>query len=547
MRTNLFTKGIAFAAAVAAMMSCSKENEKEKEPQFPAVQEVEIAAGESKELTFKAEADWKLTIDKTTWCMFDDKGVETAQVAGEAGEVTVKVKIGDAGLGFESEVAKIDMTMGEKTQTVFQITRSPKERVVKLYVSTEWNTPYKKVDNLELTANEWGVTNYIAFGIVANYEWKVAELPEELKMQVDYADVDSFSGKADSVDFKAAILQIKEDKVPYEFSKKIKITDMEGNNPVEFPVTYAGLGEDVVMFDPANLTSPASVGLNFTDEGFYVRKSDPYSPSEVTTEKSSSVSVKAKNMQYSVYVVEVKDDTPVQVTSGGWLKINDDKKGKLDVSVENNTATANRVAYVIVLPASKKFVVSDHFGEWGNLTSTDYGFKVTQSGHAVADDFMVQWGATMANVQTVKFADYAGFSGKKPSDVKPGSCDDNAYVAEINETSITNSYNGRPAGELKFAPKGMGEGYYPISGADKLYKFEAYEGDWDENYVKATNLYSGMSPINGLSINQAQFFKDPDTAPVSKNFTGTVFVHFYKTVADKNAGKAVATLVIVKK
>lgn len=48
-------------------------------------------------------------------------------------------------------------------------------------------------------------------------------------------------------------------------------------------------------------------------------------------------------------------------------------------------------------------------------------------------------------------------------------------------------------------------------------------------------------------IKQAQFFKDPDTAPVSKNFTGTVFVHFYKTVADKNAGKAVATLVIVKK
>lgn len=90
MRTNLFTKGIAFAAAVAAMMSCSKETR--RRPQFPAVQEVEIAAGESKELTFTAEADWKLTIDKTTWCMFDDKGVETAQIAGEAGEVTVKVK-----------------------------------------------------------------------------------------------------------------------------------------------------------------------------------------------------------------------------------------------------------------------------------------------------------------------------------------------------------------------------------------------------------------------------------------------------------------------
>lgn len=545
MRTNLFTKGLAFAAAVAAMMSCSKENEKEKEPQFPAVQEVEIAAGESKELTFKAEADWKLTIDKTTWCMFDDKGVETAQVAGEAGDVTVKVKIGDAGLGFEAEVAKIDMTMGEKTQTVFQITRSPKERVVKMYVSTDWGSTYNKADKLELTSDEWGSTSYLAFGIVANYEWKLAELPEELKMRVNNADADSFSGKADSVDFKAAQLFIKEDKIPYEFSKMIKITDMEGNNPVEFPVTYAGLGEDVVMFDPSNLVGQWSAGMNFTDDGFFVQKTDPWTPGNVTTEKSSSVSVKAKNMQYSVYVVEVKDGTPAQVTSGAWVKISDDKKGKLDVSVENNTAAANRVAYVIVLPASKTLVISDHFDERGNCTS-QFGFKVTQSGHAVADDFMVQWGASMANVKTVKFADYAGFSGKKPSDVKPGSCDDNAYVAEISEASIVMT-TGRPAGALKFAPKGLGEGYYPVSGTDKLYKFEAYEGNWDEKNVESTSLYVGASSINGLSINQAQFFNDPGTNPVSKKFTGTVFVHFYKTIADKNAGKAVATLVIVKK
>lgn len=545
MRTNLFTKGLAFAAAVAAMMSCSKENEKEKEPQFPAVQEVEIAAGESKELTFTAEADWKLTIDKTTWCMFDDKGVETAQVAGEAGEVTVKVKIGDAGLGFEAEVAKIDMTMGEKTQTVFQITRSPKERVVKMYVSKDWGATYNKADKLELTADEWGSTSYIAFGIVANYEWKLAELPEELKMQVDYADVDSFSGKADSVDFKAAQLFIKEDKIPYEFSKKIKITDMEGNNPVEFPVTYAGLAEDVVMLDPSNLVGQWSAGMNFTDDGFFVQKTDPWTPGTVTTEKSSSVSVKAKNMQYSVYVVEVKDGTPAQVTSGSWLKINDDKKGKLVFSVDNNTATADRIAYAFVLPASKNLVISEHFDEWGNCTS-QFGFKVTQSGHAVADDFMVQWGATMGNVPTVKFADYAGFSGKKPSDVKPGSCDDNAYVAEISETSIVTTM-GRPAGALKFAPKGLGEGYYPVSGTDKLYKFEAYEGNWDETNVEVTSLYVGASSINGLSINQAQFFNDPGTNPVSKKFTGTVFVQFYKTADDKNAGKAVATLVIVKK
>ena len=379
MRTNLFTKGLAFAAAVAAMMSCSKENEKEKEPQFPAVQEVEIAAGESKELTFTAEADWKLTIDKTTWCMFDDKGVETAQVAGEAGEVTVKVKIGDAGLGFEAEVAKIDMTMGEKTQTVFQITRSPKERVVKMYASTDWGTTYKKVDKVELTCDEWGGTNYFAFGIVASYEWKLAELPEDLKMRVNNADADSFSGKADSVDFKAAWLIIKEDKIPYEFSGKIKITDMEGNNPVEFPVTYGGYGEDVMMFTP-NVTGVYNGNVEFSAEGFSYDKSG-YDP-VLTENKTTTVSVKSKNMKYSVHVMEMKDGALAAMPAGSWLTTADDGKGTITFSVTANTDAA-RTAYVAVLPEAKEksFDITKVMdGESFSADYASYAFKVIQKG-----------------------------------------------------------------------------------------------------------------------------------------------------------------------
>lgn len=47
---------------------------------------------------------------------------------------------------------------------------------------------------------------------------------------------------------------------------------MEGNNPVEFPVTYAGLAEDVVMLDPSNLVGQWSAGMNFTYDGFLSRK-----------------------------------------------------------------------------------------------------------------------------------------------------------------------------------------------------------------------------------------------------------------------------------
>lgn len=530
MRTNLFTKGLAFAAAVAAMMSCSKENEKEKEPQFPAVQEVEIAAGESKELTFKAEADWKLTIDKTTWCMFDDKGVETAQVAGEAGEVTVKVKIGDAGLGFESEVAKIDMTMGEKTQTVFQITRSPKERVVKLYVSPGYGQAYEKVDKLEFSFNESGEAKDITFGIVATYDWKLAELPEELNMLVDYFDADSFSGKADSVDFKAAILQIKEDKIPYEFSGKIKITDMEGNNPVEFPVTYAGLGEDFMEFKP-NVTSSNNGNVEFSTDGFSYDKSglDPV----LSDKKTSEVSVKSRNMKYSVHVMEMKDGALAAMPAGSWLTTADDGKGTITFSVTANTDAA-RTAYVAVLPEAKEksFDITKVMdGESFSADYASYGFKVIQKGVEKPDGFVAYWGLKYIPLNIVPIKDDAEYGqmisfGMKPSQLCPGSADSNTYVLTIKKSDV--------AGGLVIAPKGFPADYFPL-GADaksNLFRFDK-GANWDPKNVEFATTPTKLSAINILP---AQFSV--------ANLGSVVWIQFYKTAEEKTADQASATLVV---
>lgn len=522
MRTNLFTKGLAFAAAVAAMMSCSKENEKEKEPQFPAVQEVEIAAGESKELTFTAEADWKLTIDKTTWCMFDDKGVETAQVAGEAGEVTVKVKIGDAGLGFEAEVAKIDMTMGEKTQTVFQITRSPKERVVKMYVTKDWGQTYEKVDKLEFSVNEWGGAMDITFGIVATYDWKLAELPEELNMLVDYLDADSFSGKADSVDFKAAILQIKEDKIPYEFSKKITITDMEGNNPVEFPITYSGLGEDFMEFKP-NVTSSYNGNVEFTADGFSYDKSG-YDP-VLSDKKTSDVSVKSKNMKYSVHVMEMKDGALAAMPAGSWLTTADDGKGTITFSVTANTDAA-RTAYVAVLPEAKEksFDITKVMdGESFSADYASYAFKVIQKGVEKTEGFEAYWGRTLAPLNVVPIKDDTEYGamigyGMTPSQLCPGSADSNTYVLNIKKSDV--------AGGLVIAPKG-----FPAESI--LFRFDK-GANWDSEYVEASTTWK--TKLSAITIQPAQFSV--------ANLGSVVWIQFYKTAEEKTADKASATLVV---
>lgn len=64
---TLFIKGLAFAAAVAAMASCTKDaTEEEPAPVFPQLQSVTIQAGDQQSLNFTADKDWKLSIDKTT-------------------------------------------------------------------------------------------------------------------------------------------------------------------------------------------------------------------------------------------------------------------------------------------------------------------------------------------------------------------------------------------------------------------------------------------------------------------------------------------------
>ena len=531
MRTNWIARGAAFAAAVAAMMSCSKENNEVKEPQFPAVQEVEIAAGNSETITFTAEADWKLSIDQTTWCMFDDNGVETAQVAGQAGEVSVVVKIGDAGLGFDADKADIDMTMEGKTRTVFVITRTPKARVVKMYASTDWGTTFNKVDKVELSSDEWGGTNWFQFGIVASYDWKMAELPEELKMQVDYADADSFSGQADSVGFKTATLAVKEDKAPYEFTTKIVITDMEGNNPVEFPVSYAGYDENVMMFTP-NVTGVYNGNVDFTAAGFSYDKSG-YDP-VLTDKKTSEVTVKTKNMKYSVHVMELKDGALAVMPAGSWLTTTDDGKGTITFSVTANTGAA-RAAYVTVLPEAreKSFDITKVLdGESFSSDYASYSFKVNQKGEEKIDGFEAYWGLKLAQLDIVPIASDAEYGvmigyGMAPSQLCPGSSDTNTYVLTINKADVS--------GALIIAPKGFPADYSPVGAAveNNLFRFDK-GANWDIKNVEATTTY--RTGLNAISILPAQF----EVA----NLGSTVWIQFFKTAEEKAANTASATLVV---
>ena len=549
---TLFIKGLAFAAAVAAMASCTKDaTEEEPAPVFPQLQSVTIQAGDQQSLNFTADKDWKLSIDKTTWCTFLDGEVETAQLSGLKGEVSVTVLVKDNGLDFNSDVAKLDLTLGNKTETIFEITRPGKAREVKLYAAVG-DGELTEVEKLEFKWNvpEWGdpYMDQMKFAVVANYDWAVATPEKCTFSDKSWNEIPGVAGKAgvglEDEGFSLTYIKVNEDANAYEINGKLVVTDTEGKNPVEFDIVYPGYPENKVAIEPASLLG--MFGMNFNIDGFVINKN--FDQEVVTTDKEVNVSVKAKNMEYSVYQIANIDKKAVELGKDAWLKINDDKKGGLKVSATQNTG-GDREVYILVLPKAlvKDFKIENFIDQYG-YANYDYDgmfIKVTQKGITVTKDFKALWGRTYADIKAVEFSKYPDFKDMTPSGLEYGSCDDNAYVIEITENNII--ANGQSSGALMFAPLGFPDGYYAFGGTadSNLYRMAPRSGDWDEKYIQDATLYTSKGSIHGLQIDPEQFVNTTDNT--SKNFEGMVVFQFYKTAEDKQSYKSSATLVIVKK
>ena len=546
---TLFIKGLAFAAAVAAMASCTKDaTEEEPAPVFPQLQSVTIQAGDQQSLNFTADKDWKLSIDKTTWCTFLDGEVETAQLSGLKGEVTVTVLVKDNGLDFNSDVAKLDLTLGNKTETIFEITRPGKAREVKLYAAVG-DGELTEVEKLEFKWNipEWGdpYMDQMKFAVVANYDWTVATPEKFTFSDKSWNEIPGVTGKAgvglEDEGFSLTYIKVNEDANAYEINGKLVVTDTEGKNPVEFDVVYPGYPENKVAIEPASLLG--MFGMNFSIEGFVINKN--FDQEEVTTDKEVNVSVKARNMEYSVYQIANNDGKAVELGEDSWLKISDDKKGGLKVSATQNTG-GDREVYILVLPKAlvKDFKVEDFIQSgYANYDYDGMFIKVTQKGVTVTKDFKALWGRTYADIKAVEFSAYPEFKDMTPSNFEYGSCDDNAYVIEVSENDII---DGSKGGALMFAPLGFPDGYFAFGGTadSNLYRMTSKSGEWDETYIQDAMLYTSKGSIHGLQIDPEQFVNKDNT---SKNFAGMAVFQFYKTAEDKQSYKSSATLVIVKK
>lgn len=539
MKTNWFKKGFALLAGMAAMSACSSDgdNDKPKAPEFPEKQTVEIAAGETQTLTFKADADWKLTVDKT-WCRFMDGAVETAQLQGKAGNQTVEVMVKDLNQDFDAATAKIDLSMGSMSRTIFEITRPGMVREVKMYEKTGFGSAatIDPAERVSLTFDGRSAESK-EIGFTANFDWKVKELPAGVELEPALAG--NAGVTPDSKEFKTARITVAAEREPYTLNGEIVISDLEGNHSVSFPFSYDGMGDGDIKFSPMSVKT--SGGVKFSAEGKLLDKGT----GEPTAATSIPFAVAVKEMKYKAAIVELDEQNrPQTVTTGSWLQVEDDRKGNITLSVAANE-NSERKCYLYLLPegiAANYDYAKDFDGDW--QTNDDYSVPVTQEGVAVAGEggFYVYWagegGGLVPDGKIVPFSEYdMGYgTGNNPGDMFYGAPADNTYVYEFsNETII---------GQLAFYPKGFPEGWDPTY-PDELYSF--YDlGEWPTDKISGDAYIYVGGGLQGNTYHTIGF--NPEDLKEEKLASGSmVGVYFYENAEDKELYRPKSVLVLYKK
>ena len=529
MKTNRFFAVLALTAAIFASAGCKKD-EPVKKITFPEAQALQISIDETLPLSFEADADWKLTIDKQ-WLVFVDGEAQVSQISGVAGPVSLTLTTADVTSIFDEETATIDITMGTETQTLCTVTRLAEERTATMW-SLPWSGEGEEITSLDFKYESGSVsTAKVTFS--ANFDWVVKSIP-------DWMDGDLFSGAAgdcDAANYK--YYGVKEEAYPYEQTGNIVISDQSGEHEITFPATFTGMGEeDILIRDGAKDVWSIAFSANH-----FVKTMGP-SGMEESERTSMDLSIMTRNMEYMVLPLEKKDPYgmgQMWFTEPWQLIVTDDKNGTVNVSVNPEMAEGFE-GYILIVPKALCPENPDDFGQsWFRTNSSkfensDYMIEVTVDAPvSTAGGFMLSWTRTMAKGEAVPFTSYEGFGGMKPSEFQSGLPDDNTYVYEL-PSEINGPLAMLPLGFPSDWKAGVSNGetvtnLFRASG-------EGFSSD-NSNFDIAANIYdSSWQPHMALSYSEAAMKAAP-----SMSF---LIISFYQDMSELEMYKPSAALVLVK-
>ena len=529
MKTNRFFAVLALTAAIFASAGCKKD-EPVKKITFPEAQALQISIDETLPLSFEADADWKLTIDKQ-WLVFVDGEAQVSQIAGVAGPVSLTLTTADVTSIFDEETATIDITMGTETQTLCTVTRLAEERTATMW-SLPWSGEGEEITSLDFKYESGSVsTAKVTFS--ANFDWVVKSIP-------DWMDGELFSGAAgdcDAANYK--YYGVKEEAYPYEQTGNIVISDQSGEHEITFPATFTGMGEeDILIRDGAKDVWSIAFSANH-----FVKTMGP-SGMEESERTSMDLSIMTRNMEYRVMTLEKKDPYGMGQMwfADPWqLIVTDDKNGTVNVSVDPEMAEGFE-GYILIVPKALCPENPDDFGQsWFRTNSSkfensDYMIEVTvDAPAATAGGFMLSWTRTMAKGEAVPFTSYEGFGGMKPSEFQSGLPDDNTYVYEL-PSEINGPLAMLPLGFPSDWKAGVSNGetvtnLFRASG-------EGFSSD-NSNFDIAANIYdSSWQAHMALSYSEAAMKAAPSNS--------YLVISFYKDMSELGMYKPSAALVLVK-
>ena len=529
MKTNRFFAVLALTAAILASAGCKKD-EPVKKITFPEAQALQISIDETLPLSFEADADWKLTIDKQ-WLVFVDGEAQVSQISGVAGPVSLTLTTADVTSIFDEETATIDITMGTETQTLCTVTRLAEERTATMW-SLPWSGEGEEITSLDFKYESGSVsTAKVTFS--ANFDWVVKSIP-------DWMDGDLFSGAAgdcDAANYK--YYGVKEEAYPYEQTGNIVISDQSGEHEITFPATFTGMGEeDILIRDGAKDVWSIAFSANH-----FVKTMGP-SGMEESDKTSMDLSIMTRNMEYMVLPLEKKDPYGMGQMwfADPWqLVVTDDKNGTVNVSVDPEMAEGFE-GYILIVPKALCPENPDDFGQsWFRTNSSkfensDYMIEVTVDAPvSTAGGFMLSWTRTMAKGEAVPFTSYEGFGGMKPSEFQSGLPDDNTWVYEL-PSEID--------GPLAMLPEGFPSDWRAgvSNGETVTYLFKATGSGFSSdisNFDVAANIYdSSWQPHMALSYSEAAMKAAPNSS--------YLLISFYKDMSELGMYKPSAALVLVK-
>lgn len=239
---------------IVSFTGCSDddgENTPGEKIEFPTLQEATCNADGTITISFKATVDWKLT-SNAGWCKFVDGEFTQSSITGKADEQTITAKISGDGQNYSDDnVAEITLTLGEKEQVIYKITR-PKKVFNGLTIKDENGNVYNTENPIIIKGSGYEKIDVVYTTILTESEFEVgistSENPDWIKVEnkgEGKFNLTFNNDNTEGIDPKYSISTEKGHKLVFGVQ-----TTNEGLINVSVPVAYEGLKENVLLFKP---------------------------------------------------------------------------------------------------------------------------------------------------------------------------------------------------------------------------------------------------------------------------------------------------------